>query len=359
MKKLYLSLAFLSAFTFQVSAQLQGLDVVKVPEAQQPYSGEYVYIPDVEGYRTLKCDFHTHTIFSDGDVKPENRVWEGAIRGLDVIAITDHIEYRPNKFIIADHNESYKRAKTVENSSNLVLIPGAEITRSKPLGHINALFLKDANALDVENPLVAIDNALEQGAFIMWNHPGWPNDTSTIYKVHKDLIKQKKIHGVELVNGFEYYPKAFNYCKKYNLTYMGNTDIHGVYKQTYRTDKQYGPMTIIFAKERSYEGVKEALFAGRSVVKFGDILIGSEKNLTALVKACLEYEVKEVSGNQALVKVVNKSTLNFEILLNNKVGTILGNAILEFKVRLNDKVKFSNTYITDNSQLVVDLASLR
>lgn len=213
--------------------------------------------------------------------------------------------------------------------------------------------------LDVEDPLVAIDNALEQGAFIMWNHPGWPNDTSTIYKVHKDLIKQKKIHGVELVNGFEYYPKAFNYCKEYNLTYMGNTDIHGVYKQTYRTDKQYGPMTIIFAKARSHEGVKEALFAGRSVVKFGDILIGAEKNLTALVKACLAYEVKEVNGNQALVKVVNKSTLNFEILLDNKAGTILGNATVEFKVRLNDKIKFTNTYITDNSQLVINVASLK
>ena len=64
---------------------------------------------------------------------------------------------------------------------------------------------------------------------------------------------------------------------------MGNTDIHGVYRQTYRTDIQSGPMTVVFAKERSEEGVKEALFAGRSVVKFGDILIGSEKNLTALV----------------------------------------------------------------------------
>ena len=71
MKKLILSLVFLSAFTLRGSAQLQGLEVVKVPEAQQPYSGEYIYIPDVEGYKTLKCDFHTHTIFSDGDIKPE------------------------------------------------------------------------------------------------------------------------------------------------------------------------------------------------------------------------------------------------------------------------------------------------
>lgn len=120
-------------------------------------------------------------------------MWEAAIRGLDVTAITDHIEYRPNKdYIKADHNESYKRAKTVEKASNLIVIQGAEITRSKPIGHINALFLTDANALDVEDPLRAVDNALEQGAFIMWNHPGWPNDTSTLYNVHKDLIKQKR-----------------------------------------------------------------------------------------------------------------------------------------------------------------------
>ena len=359
MKKLYLSIAFLLTFTFQVPAQLQGLDVVKVPEAQQPYSGEYIYIPDVDGYKALKCDFHVHTIFSDGDLKPENRVWEGAIRGLDVIAITDHIAYRPNSYIKADHNESYRRAKTIEASSKVIVIQGAEITRSKPIGHINALFLSDANALDVDDPLTAIDNALAQGAFIMWNHPGWPNDTSTIYKVHEELIRQKKIHGIELVNGFEYYPKAFNYCKDYGLTYMGNTDIHGVYRQTYRTDIQSGPMTVVFAKERSEEGVKEALFAGRSVVKFGDILIGSEKNLTALVKACLTYEVKNTHDNQALVKVMNKSTLNFEILLDNKSVTILGNATTEFKVRLNDKAKFTNTYITDNSQLVIDVSSLR
>lgn len=344
--------------TIQASAQLQGLDVIKVPEAQQPYSGEYVYIPDVEGYKTLKCDFHVHTIFSDGDVKPENRVWEGAIRGLDVIAITDHIEYRPNKYVVADHNESYRRAKTVEKSSNLIVISGAEITRSKPLGHLNALFLKDANALDVEDPLNAIDSALEQGAFIMWNHPGWPNDTSTIYKVHKDLIQQKKIHGVELVNGFEYYPKAFNYCKEYNLTYMGNTDIHGVYKQTYRTDKQYGPMTIVFAKERSQEGVKEALFSGRSVVRFGDLLIGAEENLLSLVKACLAYEVKEIDSDYAMIKVTNKSTLIFDVRLGSKIISILGTSSVDFKICLADKIIFTNTYITDNNQLEIDAALL-
>lgn len=358
MKKIFLFVGFIAFYSVQASAQLQGLDVVKCPEVQPAYSGEYIYIPDVEGYKALKCDFHTHTIFSDGEIKPENRVWEAAVRGLDVIAITDHIEYRPNRYITADHNESYNLAKTVEQNANIIVIPGAEITRTKPLGHLNALFVKDANALDVDNPLEAIDNALKQGAFIMWNHPGWPNDTSTIYPVHKELIKKKKIHGVEIVNGFEYYPKSFNFCHDYGLTYMGNTDIHGVYKLTYRTDRQVGPMTIVFAKERSAEGVREALFSGRTVVKFGDMLIGSEANLLSLVKACLQYEVSKTMDSQVELKVVNRSTLDFDVYVGNKIVSILGKAETAVSLNPKDRIKFVNTFITDNCQLEFDAVSL-
>lgn len=359
MKKFFLFVGFIAFYSIQASAQLQGLDVVKCPDVQPAYSGEYIYIPDVEGYKALKCDFHTHTIFSDGEIKPENRVWEAAVRGLDVIAITDHIEYRPNGYIKADHNASYKLAKTVEKSANVIVIPGAEITRSKPLGHLNALFVKDANALDVDDPLVAIDNALKQGAFIMWNHPGWPNDSSTIYPVHKELIKKKKIHGVEIVNGFEYYPKSFNFCHDYKLAYMGNTDIHGVYKLTYRTDKQVGPMTIVFAENRTEEGVKEALFAGRTVVKFADMLVGSEKNLLRMVKACLHgAEITEQGDRTFTVKFENKSTLKFDMLIGNKQVSVLGKGNISVAMDRQDKIVFLNTFITDGQQLQIDYAAL-
>ena len=75
-----------------------------------------------------------YILFFPTGIETGNRVWEGAIRGLDVIAITDHIEYRPNSYIKADHNESYRRAKTIEASSKVIVIQGAEITRSKPIG---------------------------------------------------------------------------------------------------------------------------------------------------------------------------------------------------------------------------------
>ena len=29
-----------------------------------------IHFPDLPGYQTLKCDFHTHTVFSDGAVWP-------------------------------------------------------------------------------------------------------------------------------------------------------------------------------------------------------------------------------------------------------------------------------------------------
>ena len=56
-----------------------------------------INFPDILGYETLKCDFHMHTVFSDGQVWPTTRVDEAVREGLDAIAITDHIEYQPHK----------------------------------------------------------------------------------------------------------------------------------------------------------------------------------------------------------------------------------------------------------------------
>lgn len=45
-------------------------------------------LPEIDGYQLLKCDFHVHTIFSDGIVWPTLRVQEAWEEGLDAIAIT-------------------------------------------------------------------------------------------------------------------------------------------------------------------------------------------------------------------------------------------------------------------------------
>ena len=55
-----------------------------------------IIFPDVEGRLTLISDLHTHSVFSDGHVWPNIRVSEAQRNGLDVLAITEHLEYQPH-----------------------------------------------------------------------------------------------------------------------------------------------------------------------------------------------------------------------------------------------------------------------
>ena len=99
-----------------------------------------ITIPDTAGFKVLKGDFHIHTLFSDGQVMPADRVNEAVQNGLDVISITDHIEVRPylstvGRWKINDeqglnHNLSYEIAKPEAERNNLLLVPGTEITKS-------------------------------------------------------------------------------------------------------------------------------------------------------------------------------------------------------------------------------------
>ncbi len=44
--------------------------------AQNGDDGRKINFPDIPGYKTLLCDFHQHTVFSDGSVWPNIRVQE-------------------------------------------------------------------------------------------------------------------------------------------------------------------------------------------------------------------------------------------------------------------------------------------
>ena len=142
-----------------------------------PQRVEFV-LPEVGGYTVYKADLHTHSIYSDGDCTPEFRVREAWYDGLDVLAITEHVEYRRhegkmlnflkgyvpegtepvNYNIIAkpadeqgirsDLNFPVKLAQETAAKYGITIIPGAEITREPvAYGHYNALFTTDNNAI--------------------------------------------------------------------------------------------------------------------------------------------------------------------------------------------------------------------
>ena len=279
-----------------------------------------IRIPDIDGYHTMKCDFHVHTVFSDGQVYPTGRVNEAWNDGLDAIAITDHIEY--HKFTdyipVGDLNAPYEIARRRGQEINLIVIPGSEITRSKPLGHLNALFVTDANELRVDDELEAVDAAWRQGAYILLNHPGWPDKNSDLFPVHEKLIAEGKLRGIEVFNGTESYPKAYGYCTEYGLAPFADTDIHQMSGHLYR-GKLERPMTLVFAKEHSAEAIKEALFAGRTLAFFAHNLFGSGELISQLVDKCLRVKplVDPDKPKKRTIEVINDSDITFSIVYGN------------------------------------------
>lgn len=301
----------LLTLSIALHAQISNDDVCKYNHLNRSMYRNEIFIPGFDGYQTLKCDFHTHTAFSDGSVWPDIRVNEAWRGGLDAIAITDHIEYRPHREnVVADHNESYRIARLEAEKKGFIVIKGAEITRQKPLGHLNAIFINDANALNVEDPLEAINIANEQGAFIIWNHPGWPDNKSTLYQIHEDLIKSGKIDAYEAYNYMESYPLTFDWYAEYGIAPMANSDIHGSAAEDYGTGSElHRPMTLVFAEERSEDGIRKALEAKRTLAYFQETLVGDREYMLKLLEACLK--IRRI--NDTTIEVTNISDIPYKM----------------------------------------------
>ncbi len=280
--------------------------------------------PDIEGYVTLKTDFHIHTVFSDGSVWPDIRIDEAVRDGLDAISLTEHIEYLPHEEDIPhpDRNRSYLIAKELAKPHDLIIVHGTEITRDLPPGHANALFIQDANKIKLADPIEAYRAARKQGAFIFWNHPNWINQKEDghveLTSMHRQLIQEDLLHGIEVVNDLTYSDDAFEVALKEGLTVMGTSDIHGLVDWQYRLSSGgHRPISLVFAKERSVDGIKEALFAGRTVTWFENILAGDESNLQALLDASLMIKEASYIGPSSVAQVILQNQSHASYILKN------------------------------------------
>jgi len=281
-----------------------------------------IRIPDILGYKTLKCDLHMHTVFSDGQVWPTVRVDEAWREGLDVMSITDHIEYQPHKDDVpTNHNRPYEIALPRAKARGIVLIRGAEITRQTPPGHFNAIFLDDVTPLDTKDLLDCMEAAARQGAFIFWNHPGWKPDKKGWFDVHTTLYEKKYMRGIEVVNGGSYYPEAHQWAIEKGLAFIGNSDIHAPSMIQRTTKDEHRTMTLVFAKKKSVEAVKEAVFAGRTVAWYQNQLIGPAEYLEAIFQAAVDLsDIQYEAENAIRFRLTNSSDLDLELARQGKIG---------------------------------------
>ena len=308
--------------------------------SQSSADGRAIEFPDVADYQTLVVDLHTHTVFSDGQVWPSIRVGEAVRDGLDAVAITDHLEYQPHIADIPprDRNRPFQEAARVAEDTDLLVIPGAEITRGAPVGHMNAVFVRDPNQLlrvreEVANttePRVyatdagqwpaqqAVEAANHQGAFVFWNHAwsNFPSGIPVISDFHRENAAKGLVHGIEVANGSIYSEEAFQIALDHNLALIGVSDVHGLIDWDYEPHNGgHRPVTLVFATTRDSDAIREALFDQRTVVWFKNTLLGRPRDLLPLLDACLSLESVEYWRESDLltVKITNTSDVEFEL----------------------------------------------
>jgi len=259
-----------------------------------------------------------HTVFSDGDVWPTVRINEAWEQGLDAIAITDHIEYLPHsQDVISDHNRSYEIAKPLADQKGIILIRGTEITRKMPPGHLNAIFITNANLIERDDWLDACREAKDQGGFVFWNHPGWKAqqpEKILWWSQHTRLLEAGILGGIEAYNSHEFYPEAFKWAQEKGLTLLANSDVHGPIDDSYNPSTSHRPVTLVFATEHKAESIKYALENQRTAIYFEDQLVGDRKFLTPIFYASIKILTDYVHLDDKMVRFLqihNSSDLDF------------------------------------------------
>lgn len=197
------------------------------------------------------------------------------------------------------------------------VLMGVEITRSMAPGHFNAIFLSDSNPLEQTDYKDAFKEAKKQNAFIFWNHPGWDHqqpDTTLWWPEHTELYNEGCMQGIEVANGSLYMPEAVQWCLDKNLTMLGTSDIHQPIQTDYDFAKgEHRTMTFVFAKERTAEGIREALNAGRTAAYYRDMVIGKEALLRPFFEKCVQIEEVNRSEKRVVLAVTNSSDLRLNL----------------------------------------------
>lgn len=293
--------------------------------------------PDTpDGRKVLAVDLHTHSVFSDGHVWPTVRTWEARKDGLAAMAVTEHLEYQPHRDDIPhpDRNRSYEVASESAagfEDAELIVINGAEITRKLSPGHVNAVFLQDANPLltiedssddNLENARQAMREAQRQGAFTFWNHPSWgrdfPDGVLVVPEEQKQLFAEGLIQGIEVANGHGYSEETFQVALDHGLVILGTSDIHGLIDYDYDLPAgEHRTVTLVLAREKSADAIREALVEGQTAALFMSHVIGREPQVRAVVEGALTLVPGTLKEGSQVLPLTIRNDAPIRMILRN------------------------------------------
>lgn len=139
-------------------------------------------------------DFHTHTLFSDGDLNPSELVRRAHVIGYRAIGLTDHVDGSNLSFVLP---AILKVAADLNRFQETIVIPGIEITHAPP-GQISEL-VTEARALGAvvvvvhgESPVEPVapgtnQAAIDAGVDIL-AHPGFITESEARSAAEKGVF---------------------------------------------------------------------------------------------------------------------------------------------------------------------------
>ncbi len=342
MKRLILTLATAVLCLLTAFAQ-KPIPHVTTLARQKKANRTEIILPQVKGYTCYKGDFHVHTTYSDGRLSPAARVIEAWLDGLDVVAITDHLEHHLGvrnvlknismkdstvinyRMAQVSHNKIHAEAEEQLKKSGfpMLLVKGGELTRNaETVGHLNMLFLSDIDAAFDEDPAEALRKAKAQGGIVVHNHPSWRRNTSDKTEFHQQVYGEGLVDGVEVVNGTGFYPQIVRRCIDEGLTMFANTDEHSLTEYRYGAVDRFRTMTFVLANELTEESIKEAILAHRTIAYSCGVLIGEQMWLSEFLNAALDCSLVRTTEEERMFRITNNCSIAMTLRLGHRTYLI-------------------------------------
>jgi hypothetical protein len=166
------------------------------------------------------------------------------------------------------------------------------------------------------------------------------------------------LDGIEVMNHLDFYPRALDRAKDYNLFLASNTDMHDTTYEFYRLNGALRNMTIIFAKDKSLESLKEAIKAHRTLAYSFGTIAGEKQLLEDFFRASVECEVIAVDANGARTYELRNNT-SLPYYLNYSGDPMVLDPFCQLRtVVAKDKVlriHVQNMWYSSTEQLVVEV----
>lgn len=383
--------ATLSALTLSaqsVTKPIEGKTAIKLFDNSAKRTE--IVLPQVEGYTIYKGDFHVHTIYSDGNVTPRERVMEAWYDGLDIVAITDHLEKRSyeknmlkalapyskdgSPFVYAHAgagnpknndapmlcdmnatvNEAIEFAK--QKGYPIMVVRGSEIWRNpRTTGEYNALFLKDVNAICDKDLFESFRRVKDQGGIIIHNHPGWRRETMDKSEDQQRIYAEGWVDGVEVINESNLYPQIIDRCINEKLFMAANTDTHHPTSQLWpREGNFFRTMTLILAKDLSEKSIKEAMLDRRTIGYCGNYLVGEQRWLQAFLDAAIDC--KHIGEDKKDQKSIFLLTNTCSIPMVMRAGTAVHHIkpFQSIRILVSNKRKKPLDFVVENMWVAGD-----